>query len=233
MKNRYSAATAAITACMFLYGCGGGGSDYGSTVTPVTSFALQAGYKARVTAGATDNFSVSGTCSGSATITTSAATPAAFEGVAGYSVTTTLTRNLTDCTPASSAVTSTGYYDSNYAPIGSSTPGIEYAKFLAAPLAIPTAVKVGDTATLSTLTLYSDSTKATVTGQRLLSYVIEADTATTAIANLISKAYNTSSQLLFTQQSRYRIAADGTLSVISIDVQESTTGTTHLLYTKI
>ena len=231
MSNRHVVAAAAIVASAFLYGCGGGG-DAGSTVTPVTSFPLQTGYKARVSSGAIDSFSISGTCAGSATFTTSAATAATFEGVVGYSATTTATVNFTNCTPATAAVTSTGYYDSNYTPLGSSTPGVEYAKFLTAPPALPASVKVGDTAVFATLTVYSDSTKATVTGQRLLSYVIEADTATTAVANLITKAYNTSSQLLFTQQSRYRIAADGTLTVISIDVQYSTTSTNHLVFTK-
>lgn len=231
MSNRHVVAAAAIVASAFLYGCGGGG-DAGSTVTPVTSFPLQTGYKARVSSGATDSFSISGTCAGSATFTTSPATAATFEGVVGYSATTTSTVNFTNCTPATAAVTSTGYYDSNYTPLGSSTPGVEYAKFLTAPPALPASVKVGDTAVFATLTVYSDSTKATVTGQRLLSYVIEADTATTAVANLITKAYNTSSQLLFTQQLRYRIAADGTLTVISIDVQYSTTSTNHLVFTK-
>ena len=66
----------------------------------------------------------------------------------------------------------------------------------------------------------------------MLSYVVEADTANTAIVNLISKAYNTANQPLFTQQGRYRIAADGTLSVMTIDIQYSTTSTTHLIYTK-
>ena len=230
MKLRYLTA-AALAATTFLQGCGGGG-DAGTSITPVTSFPLLAGYKARITAGASDNYAVSGTCAGNAAITTAAAVAATFEGVTGYSATQTATITFTNCTPASTAVTGTSYYDTSFSLLGSSTPGIDYTKYATAPPALPTSVKVGDTAVFSTLTVYADSTKATVTGQRLLSYVIEADTTTTAIANLITKGYNASGQLLFTQQSRYRIAADGSLTVISIDVQYSTTSTNHLVYTK-
>ena len=91
---------------------------------------------------------------------------------------------------------------------------------------------MGDTAVYATLTTYTDSTKTVTTGQRILSYVVEADTADTAIVNLISKGYNTSNQLLFTQQSRLRISASGALTAVSIDVQYSTTSTNHLVYTK-
>ena len=218
-------------ATLYLSGCGGGGGDSGTTIA-VTSFPLQAGYKARISAGAADNFSISGTCTGTANFTTGAATTATFEGVAGYAAPQTVTINLTNCTPASNAVTGTSYYDSNYTPLGSTIPGVEYAKFLTQPPAIPTSVKVGDTAVYATLNTYTDSTKTTSTGQRILSYVIESDTSVSAIANLISKQYNLASQLLFTQQTKYRLTADGSLTIISIDIQYSTTSTNHLLYTK-
>ena len=217
------------TAAVLFTGCGGGG-DSGATTT---SFPAQAGFRARIAAGSTDNFTLSGTCTGTATITNGAATPSTFEGVAGFAATQTATVNLTNCTPATNTISETSYYDGSYTPLGSSIPGVEYAKFLTAPPPLPTAVKVGDAAVYATLTTFTDSTKIIVTGQRVLSYVVEADTANTAVVNLISKGYDTLHQLLFTQQSRYRIAADGTLTVLTIDVQYSTTSTTHLLYTKV
>ena len=230
-KRTVVAALGSIALALTLSACGGGG-DSGSTATPVTSFALQAGYKARVAAGSSDNFSISGTCGGTATTTTSSASPATFEGVAGYSAGQTATLNLTGCTPATAAVTGTSYYDANYTPLGSSIPGVEYTKFITAPPALPTIIKVGDTALYATLTVYADSTKTTVTGQRQLSYVVEADSSTTALITLIMRSYNNASQLLFTAQSKYRIAGDGTLNIVSMDVQYSTTSTTHLVYTK-
>ena len=222
----------ALVTLALLQGCGGGGSGSGTSVTPVTSFPLLAGYKSRIAAGASDSYTISGTCAGNAAITSAAAIPATFEGVTGYSLAQTVTINVTNCTPASNAVTATAYYDSNYSPIGSSIIGVEYTKFATAPPALPTSVKVGDTAVVATLTVYADSTKTAVTGQRVLSYVIESDTSTTAIANLITKAYNSSGQLLFTAQSRFRIAADGALTSMSIDIQYSTTSTNHIVFTK-
>lgn len=228
-----SSAWMAGMSAALLVGCGGGGdSDGGSVATSTTAFPLQAGYRARTVAGATDNFTVSGTCAGAASITTAAAVASNFEGISGFASAQTATMTLNNCTPATSAVSATSYFDSNYSPLGSSTPGVEYTKFQTTPPPIAASVKVGDTTVFATLTTYEDSGKSVTTGQRVLSYVIEPDGANTAIVNLISKAYNLSGQLLFTEQSRYRIAADGTLTAVSIDVQFSTTSTVHLVYTR-
>lgn len=221
-----------IASAALIAGCGGGGGDSGSSATTTTNYPLQAGYKARISAGANDNFSITGTCAGTATITTSSSSASTFETIAGFSAAQTITINLTNCVPATNAVSGTSYFDTNYTPLGSSVPGTEYVKFATLPPAIPASVKVGDTAVYATFNTYTDSAKATATGQRLLSYVIEADTSNTVIANLITKGYNSATQLLFTQQSRYRVAADGTLTIISIDVQYSTTSTNHILFTK-
>lgn len=212
-------------------GCGGGG-DNSPTAPAVSSFPLQAGYKARIISGSTDNFSISGTCAGTATFTNGTAIAATFQSVTGYSVAQTATINLSNCTPSTNAVTGTGYYDTNYSPLGSSILGVEFTKYASLPPALPLSVKVGDTAAYATLNTYTDSTMSTATGQRFISYVIEADTTSTAIVNIITKGYNSTGQLIFTQQSRYRIAADGKLTVISIDIQYSTTSTTHLVYKK-
>jgi len=232
MKNVKLIVVSSISVA-FLAACGGGGggAPAATAAQATTSFPLQSGYKARIAGGSSDNFNISGTCSGTAAISTAKPVSASFEGASGLSTTTTQTVNFTNCTPASNAVTSTGFYDTNYNPLGHSIAGVEYGKFLTVPNALPTSVKVGDTAVFGTETTYTDSTKQVITGQRILSYVIETDTASTAIANLITKGFNTSNQLLFTQQSRYRIAADGTLTTSSLDVQYSTTSANHLVYT--
>ena len=231
MKKTIISSLAVVASVIVISGCGGGG-DSGPVVAATTSFPLQVGYKARISSGATDNYSISGTCSGTATVTSAAAVVSTFQSVAGYSATTTTIFNFTNCTPASVAITGAGYYDVNYSPIGSAIDKLEFTKFAALPQAIPASVKVGDTAAYGTLNTYTDSTMTTATGQRIISYVIEADGANTAVANLITKGYNATGQLLFTQQSRYRMAADGTLTAVSIDVQYSTTNTNHIIYTK-
>jgi len=61
------------------------------------------------------------------------------------------------------------------------------------------------------------------------SYVVEADTATTAIVNLIGKIYTAAGTLSATEQDRYRIAATGALVPVSADILYSTG--THLVFT--
>jgi hypothetical protein len=222
-----------LASALLLSACGGGGSDSSTTTASTTVFPLQAGYKASVVAGQSNSFSVAGTCPGTATFTASAAVPANFEGVAGFSSVGVLNVSLSACSLNTISNTATNYFDSNYAATGSVSPPVSYAKFLTAPLAVPASVKVGDAGVLSTLTVYTDGTKATVAGQVVLSYVIESDTGATAIVNLISKGYNASNVLLTTQQTRYRIAAAGTLAIVSIDIQASSTSTNHFLLTKI
>jgi hypothetical protein len=245
MKSLTTSITCAIASLIVfsLAGCGGGGGGGGGDaaapsgpVTSTLSFPLETAYKTLIAYGLTKSFTVtstSPTCSGSGTRTSApAATAATFEGVAALSAAHTLTISLTNCTPASSAQTSTNYYDSNYVPLGFNTVGGHYGVYLT-PLTIPTSVTVGGTATVGTETIYTDSTKATVYGTIVLSYVVEADTATTAIVNLIAKSYNASSTLLWTEQVRYRIAATGALTPVSADIQyASASGSTmHMILT--
>lgn len=128
---------------------------------------------------------------------------------------------LSGCTPSSINSTSTAYYDNNYIPLGSNSIGVNYAVYQAAP-PLPTSVSVGETGTYGTQNLYTDSTKATGNGSIVQSYVVEADTSTTAILNRISKHYNAAGNLTATEQDRYRIATVGALDQISADVQYAT-----------
>lgn len=224
-----------VLSATMLTACGGGGSYSPAPPAPPVvaggSFALSAGYRARIVSGATDNFNLSGNCSGTATISTAAAAADTFEGVPGYSSAQVSTVNFTNCAPPTNSVTGTTYYNARYVLIGQSIMGGDYAKFVSPPADLPATVKVGDTAVIATLTTYADSTKAVVNGKRELSYVIEADTSTTAIANLITKSYDVGNNLLATQQSRYRMAENGALTLLSIDVQFSFNSNIHLVYT--
>lgn len=206
-----------------LTGCsGGGGGGAAAPAGPVTStlsFPLQTAYKTLVANGLTKSFTVSGTCSGSGSRTIAPATTAAtFEGVAGFSAVTTINISLTNCTPATTAQTSTNYCDNNYVPLGFNSVGVNYGVFLTPPT-IPASVTVGGTGVVGTLTLYTNSTKATGNGRIDQSYVIEADTSTTAIVNLIAKLYNAAGTLTATEQGRHRITATGALTPVSVDIQ--------------
>lgn len=234
--NVFRSLTAPLAMAALLAACGGGGGGGGDTsgtpgagnppVAATTPFPLATGYQALISTGENNNFGLSGSCTGSATITTAAATTAAtFEGVAGFSAGQVSTINLTNCQPATGTTTGTSYYNSSRLPIGFSIAGGEYDVATAAPTAIPATVVVNDSGTIATLTSYSNNTKATVTGKRVISYLIEADTSATAITNIITRSFNTADQLLSTQQSRYRMVADGSLKLISITVDFTTTST--------
>jgi len=221
-------------------GGGGGGSTGGGPAAPsgpvasAQSFPLQSAYSALIARGATKTATISGTCSGTATFTTTAATGGAtFENTPGrLSATSTQTTNRTNCTPAISTQTFTEYYDTNYVPLGfiiSDASGGFYGVFITQPN-IPASVKVKDSGTIGTENIYTDITKSVPAGTQVLSYMIEDDTATTAIVNLILRSFNTSGVLTATQSSRYRIAATGPLIHVSFEAVTTNGSTTKLVY---
>jgi hypothetical protein len=213
-------------------GCGGGGGGTASgPVTSTLSFPLQSGVKTLIANGMSRTFTISGTCSGSGTVSRSAAnTPSTFETVTGFSATETINFSYTNCTPASTAQTATLYYDSSYNALGLNSPGVNYGVWLVAP-SIPTSVAVGQTAVVGTETLYTDNTKTVPNGRIDASYVILADTATTAIVDEIDKGYDSAGTLIYTEQDHYRIDSTGTLTATSVDIQAANGSTNHLVWT--
>ena len=91
LKNKLSIISILISVSL-LSACGGGGG--GGTSGPVTSslsFPLQSGVKALIASGASKTFTISGTCSGSGSVSRSAAnTPSTFETVTGFSAAETI-----------------------------------------------------------------------------------------------------------------------------------------------
>lgn len=211
-----------------LASCGGGGG--GDAPVAATTYPLQAAYRASFIAGSSTNYTVSGSCLGTASEVDAPAVPATFEGVAGFSSSNTFTLNLSNCTPATTVSTGADYVDASYTPIGSVSDGEEYGRISGTPTPLPASVKVGDSGSIGTLQLYTDSSKTTATGTRVLSYVIEADTGSSAIVNIVGRDYDLNGQLLSTQQSRYRILTDGTITPVSIDI---VAGALHLVLTKV
>ena len=228
--------TAVLSAAM-LSACGGGGGDPPpDTSNPpvVATFALKAGYQARIVSGASDDFNVVGSngCVGTARISTAAAVPSTFEGVVGVSSAQVTTLNFTNCAPATDTTTGTNFYNEKYLPIGLSDGG-EYAKFESSPTDIPTLVKVGQSGIIATLITYTDSTLAVSTGKRVISYEIKADTdPTKAIVNIVTRIYD-KVNLLTAETLSYRIAQNGSLTLTLFEVQFGTTSDLRLVLTPI
>ncbi len=220
-----------VILALLLAGCGSGGGS-GGTVTSSQTFPLQSAMKDSVTKGSSTNFTITGTCNGTASIVTLIPTAASFEGASGVSATSTTTLSFSNCLPSYDQSFATDYYDTNFVPLGSIVTGGDYGVFLTPPV-IPASVKVGDKGTIGTIKNYSDSTKAVATGQDVYSYAIEPDTANTAIVNKIIKAYDAAGILSATEQDRYRISTTGTLTQISSDLQLSNGSTNHFIFTVI
>lgn len=205
-----------------LGGCGGGGGGGGgssSVVASTNAFNVLSGWQALTAAGWSKTFAVSGTCTGSIALNDGPVnTATTFEGSAALSGTAVTNITFTNCTPSSISSTETRYTDSNYIPRGYLVQGGDYGVYATTP-AIPTSVHVGDTGIVGTVSRYTDSTKTTPDGRQDVSYVIEADTATTAILNVISKVYDKNSVLIVTEQDRYQVAANGALTPKSLDIQ--------------
>ena len=221
-----------LSAC----GSGGGGGDSAPAAPVPQSFPLRGAFSALFANGETKTFAVSGTCNGTATFAQAATVGGAnFNNVAGQlSATRTVALTLTNCVlPSSNGIVgSTVYYDTNYAPLGyDSSPNPGYGVFLA-PAAMPESGKVGDVGNLGTLTNYKSSAKTEAVGQTKSSYLVEADSASSAscaIVTVIGRDFNVSDVLQTTEQDRYRIGLTGAATLISIDIQTAN-GLIHLIF---
>ncbi|MFM2057247.1 MAG: hypothetical protein RLY71_1632 [Pseudomonadota bacterium] len=225
--NGFIISLTALTLC----GCGGGGSDNEDT-GPSNTFPLAVGYKKRMQEPASENYKISGTCSGSAILSKSSPSSTIFENTPTLKVTQTFTTQFDNCTPTTTASTTVGFYNSNYDLLGSSTGGNEYTVVSGTAAEIPSTVKIGDNSVYGTFLVYADKNKNIQLGHRELSYTVQPGSNTYATVIFITRNFNTSNQLLWTQQSKYRIMNDGTFTPVSIDIQYSTTSTNHLVFTK-
>lgn len=219
--------------CVVLTSCSGGGSFGGTApVISTLSFPLKSGLVASAQTAASINFSVSGTCSGTANIVSSVPVPATFETVAGSSVLTAFSMSLPNCDPPFISGISTDYFDSNYNLLGTIDSSGEYG-VVTTPLNIPVSVKVGDTGTVGSIDYFLDSTMLFSVGHDEISYSIEADTASTAIVNMITKFYDLNGTLTSIEQDRSRIKADGTMIPVTVDLQYLGVPTVHLVLTAL
>lgn len=223
-----------LSVITFLTACGGGGGDSDSSepVPSTLSFPFATANANFINNGYTHNFSLTGwqivdgvryNVTGSGTIELASATAAFFEGQAALlniqTISGTITVNGIDV-PLPTTIAQ-HYSTSNYAPLGTVVAGEEYCVMQGTPI-IPVTVKVGDTAELGTFICYTDASKTTLLGTAVISYAIEADTADTAIINLIEKDYDVLNALTLTDQQRWRIDEFGSVSFVSETVKDST-----------
>ena len=223
----------ALSALVLITACGGGGD--GGTAAPVASsetFSIKAVRINGLLSPSSNKFTISGTLNGAAvtgsgSVTSSNLSAGTFEGLPALQRTTTATGSY-----VANGVTyplnslSITWVDSNYEPKGSSNRS-EYGVITGTP-SIPTKAKINDSGTLFTFKRYTNSTKAVLLGTKTVSYVMEADTASTALLTIISVEKNTSNITTSTNSDQLRITPTGTYTPISETVVE---GTTSLIVT--
>ena len=216
--------TATLVAC-------GGGSDSGSAApgapavpsAPVAStetFAFKTAYVNLVTASQTKTFKISASgagqsVSGSGTVIFGGLASATFEGRTALTRSISVSGSLTDngqaiAFPSSS---SNEYYDSSYNPLGASD-GTEYAFIDNSPPSIPQTVKVGGSGVMYTFMRYNSSTKNTLLGTSVYSYVVEPDTAMTALVTIVETVKDTAGKVTETTSSVFRITPSGGASLV-------------------
>lgn len=213
---------------VFLTGCGGGGSGSTSgtaTSGPVTStetFQLRTAWINYLSESRSIPFTVTGTVSGttvggSGTVTFGTILSTTFEGQSALSksVTATYVINVNG-TSLPLGGTSTSYFTSNYAPLGFS--GSEYQVVTAT--SIPTTAKVNDTGTLYVTDIYTSSSKTSKSGTSTSTFVLEPDTATTALLKVIDVEKNTSNNIISTEISTFRITPAGALTRLTSTLVE-------------
>lgn len=223
---------AAVGALSLMAACGGGGGG-GGAAAPVAStdtFPLTTILANSLQSGS-NTFTISGTSSGNAitgsgTATRGSLSAGTFEGVAAQQRTTTVTGSFAiNGTSYALNSSSVSWVDSNNMPVGESG-GTDYIVVTGG--SIPATVRVNDTGTLYTANRYSNNTKSVLRGTMTVTYVVEPDTATTALLTLIRTEKDNSNTTTSTNSAQVRITPAGALTRIK---ETSLEGSTSLIIT--
>jgi len=235
-----------LAACGGGGGSTSGPSGNSLPVTSTSSFGFQSAWQKFLSNPYSKKLEVSGSCAGTLEYTHSAvSSPTSFynndlsfphptilanPGFYVYNQLTT-TSTLPGCVTSSSITRTTAYYDATtFAPYGykggtafnGATSSKSNFREFSARVILPATVKVGDSGIVGTENFYltSNFNKAGILPEKIeVTYVIEPDTAKTAIVNIISKSYGDKNNLTMIDQSRYLIDLDGNLTLSSINQQ--------------
>lgn len=224
-----------IVSPILLVACGGGGGGgtpvSSGPVASVETFQVKSAYVNYVNDSRSLPFTISGTASGvsvtgSGTVTQSTLTNTTFEGLPVLQKVTTMTGKVVgNGVSVPLSTTATSYLDSNYALKGSSSD--EYLVVTSGGN-IPATAKVNDTGNLYNANRYTTSSKTTLLGTTAVSYVLEPETASTALLKLVQVNKNTAGTVTTNSTLTFRITPAGGLTRLS---ESAVSGTTSLTIT--
>lgn len=201
-----------------LIACGGGGdSGPAAPVVSQSTYALKTLLANAANDRRTLSWTLTGTINGvavtgSGNISQGALNPVVFEGKSALAKTIALTGTIVGngiAIPSNTTVTD--YFDSNYNPLGAL--GDDYQVVVGTPN-IPQSIKVGDAGLVYTANTYQTSSKAVLTGTETNSFVLEADTATTALLKIIAIGKDNSGKQITSSTIVYRVGSDGSITRI-------------------
>lgn len=138
--------------------------------------------------------------------------------------TVTATGHWSNCTPKDTMTVAKDYYTSGWtAPLGfnyisgTTSTNQNYGVYAAIPT-IPTTLRVGDTGSLGTINLWTNSTKATPAGRRVVTYSATQESTSTILLTLAFVDYDTSSVRRYTETDVFRVNTDGVATLLSITI---------------
>lgn len=216
----------AMALTMLLGACGGGGGDGGSsgnsnsTSAPQdVSVPLQTAVANEVNNGITVNFSITGTVGGTAvtgsgSLNDAKAVAGMFNGAAVLTTTETLSGTVM-ANGVSQQFSTMRTIFRNPATFA------EVAENIGGPVVIfpayvfPSTVKAGDSGTLVTGTVFSDSSMTTKTGSVVRAFSVAADTSTTLLVTFTESDFDTNNVKLADDQTTLRVDTSGNIQFVS------------------
>lgn len=206
-----------------LVACGGGG---GGSASSTDAFQLRTAYVSYINSTGSWPFTVTGSTSGvnvtgSGTTTAGSISGTTFEGQVAQAKNTTATGTINaNGQSIPLATTGTSYVNSNYDPLGFS--GSEY-EVVSSSIPIPATARINDTGTWYSSVRYTSSSKTTRKGTATATFVLEPDTASTALLKIIRIEKDTANAVTSTSTNTFRMTPAGTLTRLSETVLQGTT----------
>ncbi len=177
---------------------------------PAAPYPLRAAYQQHDNVAHTDYLTVSGTCSGYAESNYQAPVAATFEGQPAMQRDNVVDALLFKCLVVDSLYrwNFTDYYDSASTTLLGHAQGTGYA---VGSGSLPVTATIGARGTIATQTVYTDSSKQTYAGKRVITYALDADdsAANAAILTVTSVRTTAANQTDFTLTNRFRVGTDG------------------------